>query len=164
LIRCARRSSDDRIVSCILATVLAVFAGHAPATESRTDTGACEVARRYIDAINQQRYADLGDFFAPEALFLPPTGETLNGREAIQAFYQQFLGNVRPSFRIGHVFGSDRECVVELEAEDRQRPGVYTLTALDHFIVDAQSLVTRLVVYLRPAACQALICAAKASD
>ena len=130
--------------------------GNLAAAENDTGVNACDVARHYIGFVNAGRYSEIGDLFAEDALYLPPTGETINGREGIQVFYERFLGDLRPTFRIGHAAEQGADCAIELEAADRGKVGTYTLTAVDYFTVNSQGLISRMAVYLRPAAFAAM--------
>ena len=69
--------------------------------ETQTDVSACEVARRYIGLVNAGRYGEISALFTEDALYLPPTGDTISTRKDIHAFYERFLGDLRPTFRIG---------------------------------------------------------------
>ena len=141
-----------------LALVLFVAVGLSRVAFATPETrvGACEIARGYITLVNEGRYSEISALFSENALYLPPTGEIINGRDAIHDFYERFLSALRPSFRLGHVAEQGSDCAIELEAVDPDSADGYTLTAVDFFTVDASGLISRMAVYLRPAAMAAL--------
>ena len=80
-----------------LALVLFVAVGLSRVAFATPETrvGACEIARGYITLVNEGRYSEISALFSENALYLPPTGEIINGRDAIHDFYERFLSALR---------------------------------------------------------------------
>ena len=89
----------------------------------------------------------LATLFAPDSVFYAPDGSTYRGRDEIAAFYRRHLANVVPTFHIQRAVADADECWIELADGTVEDP---TLLASNHFRVDDDGLITRLVVYLRP--------------
>jgi hypothetical protein len=123
-----------------------------PPSASADGKPACAVARQYVERINAGRYDEVSSLFAPDAVFLTPTGAVLTGREQIGQFYKSLLGQLRPAVVPISFIADGRECVMELAAvTQHDAPRQYRLAAIDHFTVGADGLVAHMIVYLRPA-------------
>jgi hypothetical protein len=110
-----------------------------------------DAVRKYVDLINARRYDDIGDLFAEDAEFLAPTGDTLRGRQSIQAFYAAGLRKISPDEVWLHSSVAEgARCVIEIAARLANDPPGKTHIVVDHFTVDGAGLVTRMAVYLRP--------------
>jgi hypothetical protein len=107
------------------------------------------VAERYIALFNSGRAAELGGLFAPDAITYPPTQDVLRGREEIDGFYRK-MGKVMPRLipvaYVGNKTDSVVDIAVEMEIDGQQR---FVLTVVDHFTVDDQGLITRMVAFVR---------------
>jgi hypothetical protein len=108
------------------------------------------LAERYVDTTNRGAYSEIGDLFAPDAVFLTPDGQELHGREQIRAFYSRFLPTITPTIRLASWFENGNECVFEIAARISGHPEEF-VGAIDHFTVDPDGLASRLVVFTRPA-------------
>jgi hypothetical protein len=107
------------------------------------------LAERYVDTTNRGAYSEIGDLFAPDAVFLTPGGQELHGRDAIRSFYSEFLPTITPQIRLASWFENGNECVFEIAARISSHPEEF-LGAIDHFTVGPDGLATRLVVFTRP--------------
>jgi uncharacterized protein (TIGR00369 family) len=123
----------------------------AAGTPAPAAAGAAVACRRYLDCINEGRYAAVADLFAADAEFLAPDGSTVRGRDAIRSFYTSALDVIRPRRVWARTLVADEhyavmEIAAELSDEDAEREHV----VVDHFTVDDGGMVTRMAVYLRP--------------
>jgi hypothetical protein len=103
-------------------------------------------AERYVEIINRGAYAELGELFAEDALFLAPGEQEFRGREEIVAFYLRFLGEITPTIRIASYVEQGNECVYELEATTKDWTD-YRLSAIDHATLDEAGKVFRFTVF-----------------
>jgi hypothetical protein len=89
--------------------------------------------------------------FAPDAEFIGVPERVLRGREEIQGFYDA----VRQvdALPLSLIDRGD-ECVMELAAKN-PGSGEYRLVAVDHFTLNSQRQIKRLVVFFRPTIIQA---------
>src|ERR1700759_4312693 len=73
-----------------------------PETERHEESPspARSLAQRYVDTTNRGAYSEIGDLFAPDAVFLTPDGQELHGRETIRSFYSEFLPTITPKIRL----------------------------------------------------------------
>lgn len=114
---------------------------------------ACMVAKRYLDLVNAGRYGEMADLFTPDAVVLEPmrgpSGGTARGRAEIDAFYSRRIGGMRPHV-IGVAFvGTRSDCMLENAA--RLPPSTrYSLSSINHFAVNRQGKITRMVAFARP--------------
>ena len=122
-----------------------------PETERHEESlsPARSLAQRYVDTTNRGAYSEIGDLFAPDAIFLTPDGQELHGREEIRSFYSEFLPTITPKIRLASWFESGNECVFEIAARISGHPDEF-LGAIDHFTVGPDGLASRLVVFTRP--------------
>jgi hypothetical protein len=107
-------------------------------------------AERYVLVAISGGGAALADLFSTDAEFHNPRGYVVRGRENIRSFYDDHLRGVTVVFHIGRSVAQDDSCWVELQSLDPD--GRVRLVASNHFTVDDQGLITRLAVFLRPAA------------
>lgn len=107
------------------------------------------LAERYVETTNRGAYSEIGDLFAPDAVFLTPDGRELHGRDEIRAFYSEFLPTITPRIRLASWFENGNECVFEIAARIAGHPDEF-VGAVDHFTVGSDGLATRLVVFTRP--------------
>jgi hypothetical protein len=107
------------------------------------------LAERYVDTTNRGAYSEIGDLFAPDAVFLTPDGRELHGREEIRSFYCEFLPTITPRIRLASWFENDNECLFEIAARISGDSEEF-IGAVDHFTVGRDGLATRLVVFSRP--------------
>jgi SnoaL-like domain len=121
-----------------------------PRAVSAEHKPACTVASRYIDLINAGQYSKLSELFSEAAEFLAPSGEVLHGRVAIDRFYSNFLGKLRPKAIPLSFIAEGRECVLELAAAPGVDEGHYILAAMDHFTIDDAGKISHMVGYFRP--------------
>jgi hypothetical protein len=105
-------------------------------------------ADAYVDIINRGVYSELAALFAPEAEFLAPGARLFYGRAAIGRFYEEFLGEIRPTIRISSYVEQGRDCVYELEARVRGAQE-FTLGAIDHATFDDYGQVVRFAVFTK---------------
>jgi hypothetical protein len=122
-----------------------------PASQPRaTSTSpARTLAERYVDTTNRGAYSEIGDLFAPDAVFLTPNGRELHGRDVIRSFYSEFLPTITPQIRLASWFENGNECMFEIAACISGHPEEF-IGAVDHFTVGSDGLATRLVVFTRP--------------
>src|SRR3954454_5289879 len=108
------------------------------------------LAERYVDTTNRGAYSEIGDLFAPDAVFLTADGQELHGRDEIRSFYAEFLPTITPKIRLASWFENGNECVFEIAARISGQPEEF-LGAVDHVTVSPDGLVARLIVFTRPA-------------
>jgi len=110
---------------------------------------ACRVAERYIQLINQERFADLPALFAENAQVFSPTQEIALGREALGPFYAE-VGKLKPHIMPVAYVGTKTECMVEFAVRARidGKPR-YVLAVIDHFTLNKAGLATRMVAFGR---------------
>lgn len=107
------------------------------------------VAERYVELINTGRYAELGALFAERGVFCNPTPERIEGASAIGTHFVAHLSARRPTMRVARQVVTAEECWAEMERLDPDT-GDFELVSANHFSLDADGLVTQLVVFLRP--------------
>ena len=114
---------------------------------------ACMAAKRYLELVNSGRYGEMADLFTPDAVVLEPmrgpSGGAARGRAEIDAFYSRRIGGMRPHV-IGVAFvGTRGDCMLENAA--KVPPSTrYSLSSINHFAVNRQGKITRMVAFARP--------------
>ena len=113
---------------------------------------ATELLSRYVELVNAQSFELIGDLFSEDAVVLAPSGELVEGREAIRALWAEQYARSGPSaVSVASATFDERRCVLELSpqlpGEDAPRQGM----VIDHFTVDEAGDICRLAIYLRPA-------------
>lgn len=114
---------------------------------------ACMAAKRYLELVNSGRYAEMADLFTPDAVVLEPmrgpSGGAARGRAEIDAFYSRRIGGMRPHV-VGVAFvGTRSDCMLENAA--KVPPSTrYSLSSINHFAVNRQGKITRMVAFARP--------------
>jgi SnoaL-like domain len=121
-----------------------------PRAVSAEHKPACAAASRYVDRINAGQYSKLSELFSETAEFLTPSGEVLHGRAAIDRFYSNFLGKLRPKVIPLSFIAEGQECVMELAAAPGTDEGHFILSAVDHFTIDDAGKILHMVGYVRP--------------
>jgi SnoaL-like domain len=110
---------------------------------------ACVTAERYTELGNAKRISQIGALFAPDAVFLDPSGEPISGREAIGAWYLKGAGHnavIPVSF-----IAAGRECFMEAASHiDADPDPRFRLLVIDHFTMNAKNEIARAVYYFRP--------------
>jgi len=71
----------------------------------------------YIDALNNDDYAALGDYYTDDALSVPLGKKELRGRQAILDFYRLVKGQTKSTVRINKVITSGNPVAAELQSE-----------------------------------------------
>ena len=105
-------------------------------------------AETYVNTVNRGAYNELSALFAPDAVFLAPERREFHGRDAIGAFYENFLVTITPRIRIASYVEQDNHCVFELEAAI-SGSDEYHLGAIDHAVLDEDGLVVRFTVFTK---------------
>ena len=114
---------------------------------------ACMAAKRYLELVNAGRYGEMADLFTPDAVVLEPmrgpSGGMARGRAEIDAFYSRRIGAMRPHV-IGVAYvGNRTDCMLENAA--KVPPSTrYSLSSINHFTVNRQGKITRMVAFARP--------------
>jgi SnoaL-like protein len=105
-------------------------------------------AETYVEMINRGAYGELRNLFAIDSVFLGPNQQEFHGRDEIGAFYERFLGEIRPTIRIVSYVEDGNDCVYELEARtgDSDEP---RLAAIDHATLDVEGKVARFTVFTK---------------
>ena len=133
---------------------------------------ACQAAHRYDDLVRTQRYDEIASLFAPDPVWFMPTGTVARGRDEIGRSFQSYLGDRRPIFRTDNYVDDGLFCVMEVSMKVRidvdgkvalgvdgmaviipegsTEDGVFVRRAIDHFTVNEQGLITRMIVYNAP--------------
>ena len=114
---------------------------------------ALEAALRYVELVNAQSFELIGELFSADAIVLAPSGELVEGREAIRALWADQYSTSGPSaVSVASATADEERCVLELSpllpGETAAREGM----VIDHFTVDEDGAICRLAIYLRPAA------------
>ncbi len=169
-------SKRSRTASLTL-MLLTVGACAAATPSSARPPSPCEVGKHYVKLIQEHRYSEVGDLFTEDAVWYTPIGEVVRGRTAIKAFYAKFLNHRTPNVRADNFVEQGRFCAFELElkldvdeqgkviiggpdgvgritpqpkAGEEPSTGAWKRRAMDHFTVNEQGLVTRMIVYNAP--------------
>ena len=135
------------------------LAGAARPTSSRAD--ACDVARTYIRLTAEHRYDEVGELWAPDAVFFNPRGDVIHGQPAIKQFYSTFLRKITPVNRIASLAHDPQNgvCVMEIETRVVRGPdgvwvpdakGNFVATAIDRFVINKMGKIQQMRVYLPP--------------
>jgi uncharacterized protein (TIGR02246 family) len=106
------------------------------------------LAERYVAIVNSGAYHELRELFAEDAVFYAPGNRVLHGRDAIGAFYEEFLPSIKPDIRIAAYVEQGDDCVYELEARVAGDDD-YRLGAIDHATLDVEGRITRFAVYTK---------------
>jgi hypothetical protein len=114
-------------------------------TKGTSPSAARVAASRYLEHVNSRQ--DMRPLFAEGAVLLEAGGDVVQGREAIGAYFERHLGGTTAILRPRSVVTEGDAIVLELEAQIDD--SAWRLAAADHFTVDNDGLIARLVVYLR---------------
>jgi hypothetical protein len=109
---------------------------------------ACEVADRYVTLQGAARQNEIAELFAPNGSLLGMSETVVRGRDQLKEHYSYATSRkVIPISFVDH----GRECFMEL-ASPRfgDDAGLYRLAAIDHFTLDENSRIERLVTYIKP--------------
>src|SRR5690606_29058075 len=104
----------------------------------------CEIAERYVATVTSERHAEAVKFFAPDAKVIAVEDRVLSGPD-IAAFYERTRAQTIPISFVD----SGADCFMELAGAVPGQPGTYKLNAVDHFTLDANRRIARLVIYFR---------------
>lgn len=108
-----------------------------------------EVVRRYFAAVNDRRFDDLPELFAPDAELRPVGSAPRVGRDAIAAYYPEILSGFAEGFddpRRAHV--ADTAVTVEIAFTGRTRRGrEVAFEAIDVFELDHDGRIARLSLW-----------------
>jgi hypothetical protein len=110
---------------------------------------ACEIAADYVHIVEAGGGTKIVPLFAPDAEFMGPEERVLRGREEIGSFYAKVPKLVLDAVPISFV-DRGNECFMELAVRSQSGPTVYRLLAIDHFTINKDRLISRLVIYFRP--------------
>jgi hypothetical protein len=112
---------------------------------------ACEAAGKYAEHIGRHEGDKIADLFAEDGEMLHvATDKVYKGRAEINALYTAPVSNVPSATPISFI-DSGAECFMELGNLNRHAAGdKYLLSAIDHFTVNPQGQITRLIIYFRP--------------
>lgn len=116
-----------------------------------TKGSACEVAADYVHIVEGGGGTKIVPLFAPDAEFMGPEERVLRGREEIGGFYAKVPKLVLDAVPISFV-DRGNECFMELAVRSQSGPTAYRLLAIDHFTVNKDRLISRLIIYFRPSA------------
>ncbi|HUD90849.1 nuclear transport factor 2 family protein [Sphingobium sp.] len=114
-----------------------------------TQGSSCEIASDYVDIVESGGGVKIVPLFAADAEFLGPEERVLRGRGEISAFYAKVPKLVLGAVPISFV-DRGNECFMELAVRSQSGPTVYRLLAIDHFTIDKDRRISRLVIYFRP--------------
>jgi len=109
----------------------------------------CVTAERYVTMVAAKRWGEIGGLFAADAVFLPPDGPALRGRQAITAWFARVppVAIAKPLSFIA----SGPQCFMELAGKKiGQADDYWRLSAIDHFTMNAKGEIVRAVYYFRP--------------
>jgi hypothetical protein len=124
------------------------FAGEPRADHARPGSS-CVTAERYVTMVAAHRWSEIGGLFAHDAVFLPPDGPAIRGREAIGAWFAKAppLAIARPlAFT-----AAGSECFMEIAGKKMdQDDDKWRITAIDHFTVNPRGEIVRAIYYFRP--------------
>ncbi|MGH7916416.1 MAG: nuclear transport factor 2 family protein [Candidatus Binataceae bacterium] len=125
------------------------LAAEAPGVTLASAAAACATPHKYVTMINAGRYDAIGGLFAPDAVYMGPDGKTRHGAKNIGKFYESFLPILKPHLKAVSYTQSGNQCFMEL-ANKSKRTGTYSLTAIDHFFINADGRIAKFIVYVRP--------------
>ncbi len=142
------------------AAAFAIILGIFPAAAADTGT-ACAVGKKYIEAVQRKDFDTVVSLFAADAEFSTPTGPVLHGAE-IGKFYKTTVASTQNLIvRAQSFVGSGAECYFEIWTKSKKNAdgiwvpdadGEFIRGAIDHFTLDANGKVTRLVAFPAPTA------------
>lgn len=136
-------------------------AAEAPVEDVAAKPNACDVAREYIKLTDEKRYDEVGDLWAPDAVFYNPRGDIIRGQPAIKEFYSKFLSSITPVNRIASLAWDPEAnvCVMEIETRVVRGPdgkwtpdpnGEWVRGAIDRFIINDAGKVQEMRVFIAP--------------
>ncbi|WP_149521112.1 hypothetical protein [Sphingomonas montanisoli] len=109
---------------------------------------ACDVADRYVTLQGAGRQDEITALFAPTASLLGISETVVRGRDQLTAHFSHAIS--RKVIPISFV-DRGRECFMELASPRLgDDDGPYRLAAIDHFVLDQNNQIERLVIYIKP--------------
>lgn len=88
-----------------------------------------EIVAQHVQAMANNQITQIMSCFTEQAAFLHSNGEKVTGKIALQAEFQQMLGENGLSFQPYHVVTTDQYVVVEAELFDMATASVYQLNS-----------------------------------
>ncbi|MGH8014168.1 MAG: nuclear transport factor 2 family protein [Candidatus Binataceae bacterium] len=127
----------------------ASLAAEPSGTAPTSPAAACATPHKYVKMINTGQYDAIGGLFTPAAVYMGPDGKTRHGAKAIGEFYAHLLPALKPHLKAISYTESGNQCFMEL-ANKSKKTGTYSLTAIDHFFINADGRIAKFIVYVRP--------------
>ena len=109
------------------------------------------IAERYVELINSGRFAQVVDLYSDDAVVIPPLANMrAEGRRQISEFYESIVAAYRPTI-IPVAYGCYGSECFQVHATTRDIRGKtrYVLSTVDHFTVDEDGLIVRMIAYPR---------------
>lgn len=150
------------LVACVVAlSSCSDETADAPEQETAQKANGCEVAKEYIRLTDEQRFDEVGDLWASDAVFYNPRGDIIRGQPAIKEFYGKFLRSITPVNRIASLAWDpvSKVCVMEIETRVVRGPdghwtpdpeGEWVRGAIDRFVINDDGKVQEMRVFLAP--------------
>jgi hypothetical protein len=113
-------------------------------------SSARQAADRYFAAVNARDADALAEIFATSGLLLLPTGGTVDGGDAIRAFYRRlFEGASVPSPQAIRHVDDGRQCAVEMVPRLPPGADLADTTFFELFTVDEEGKIVELSIFWR---------------
>jgi hypothetical protein len=112
---------------------------------------ACKVAKTYLERVQARDVDGIRNLFAQNTNYTGPDGSSLSDPDQIAVGYKRGLENKDASgweFRIVNLlpFNGGVGCLMEF-ATAFDKPGEFSLSAVDHFEVDSNGKISRFLPY-----------------
>ena len=122
---------------------------------------ACETPKKYMEYVQQGKFVEVGNLFAPNAVFFAPNGDVFRGAEDIKKFYIEVAAPLKVIVEPKNFIGDKNECFFEIWTKSKLNEegiwvpdpnGEFVRGAIDHFTVDDEGRVLELVAHSSPLA------------
>ncbi len=129
------------------------FLAARPAESAGAGAPRCVASRKMAHYVATEQEPEIASLFAPDGLWLSPTGAEWLGRDMIAAGLAKgkALAAARPP--LAHVpfsvVGDGRDCFIELAIESAPG-GSFRIASIIHVTEDGKGKITRAITYLRP--------------
>lgn len=141
------RLRTGTLALCLLATGLGT--NGVAAAEAQL-TPACKVAKTYLERVQARDVDGIQSLFAENTDYTGPGGNVLHDPAQIAVGYRRGLENKDASgweFRVVNLLPfNDNGCLMEF-ATAFDKPGEFSLSAIDHFEVDSNGKISRFLPY-----------------
>lgn len=111
---------------------------------------ACQIAKRYVDLVNDGASVQIAELFEADAVLLDQIGKNAMGQDQIEAYFVA-IGHLSPRIVAVAYTGDDVDCMAAIATEMTiKAQSRWVLTSVDHFTLGSSGKVSRLVAFGRP--------------